>query len=226
MAAPYVPVAGTAIAPAALSENKTIQQCLYWIGFRTVAQRTSLVDNAYGSYDDIKMLSDKDISSMSSDWARRTVAGGRIHFGTTQTKYLKAFTHWVTDFYRISNVPHVGGLNEAQFWTALQRAIARSEVRTNIKEHSSTAADAASPGPLESERKWKNWEEKFINYLYTQIGAFGVPLSYVIRENDAPNVGEHSTTFYHKQSSVCRCRASSTMPIQFNSVLHHRTAIG
>ena len=67
MAAPYVPVAGAAIASDALSENEMIQQCLYWIGFRTVAQRTSLVDNAYGSYDDINMLSDKDISSMSSD---------------------------------------------------------------------------------------------------------------------------------------------------------------
>ena len=61
-----------------------------------------------------------------------------------------------------------------------------------------TAADAASPGPLESERKWKTWEEKFENYCQAHIGAAGIPLSYVIRENDAPDTDGTYTGFLSK----------------------------
>ena len=53
-------------------------------------------------------------------------------------------------------------------------------------------ADAASPGPPENEKQWKHWEENFANYARSHIGASGVPLSYVIRENDQPdNTGNH-----------------------------------
>lgn len=51
----------------------------------------------------------------------------------------------------------------------------------------STIPSDASPGPLENESKWKEWEEKFVNYLRLHIGSFGIPLSYVIRDNDEPD---------------------------------------
>ena len=55
-----------------------------------------------------------------------------------------------------------------------------------------SSADAASPGPLENEKQWKHWEEKFVNYTRSRIGANGVPLSYVIHENKEPDInGEH-----------------------------------
>lgn len=50
-----------------------------------------------------------------------------------------------------------------------------------------TKAAAASPGPLDSEKKWKQWEERFINYLNVHIGTFGIPLSYVIRDQAKPD---------------------------------------
>ena len=52
--------------------------------------------------------------------------------------------------------------------------------------------DAASLGPLENEKQWKHWEEKFVNYARSHIGANGVPLPYMIRENEEPDInGEH-----------------------------------
>ena len=44
----------------------------------------------------------------------------------------------------------------------------------------------ASPGNLENERKWAPWEPGLTNYLSCIPGSNGVPLSYVIRENDDP----------------------------------------
>ena len=52
--------------------------------------------------------------------------------------------------------------------------------------------DAASSGPSENKKQWKYWKEKFINYSRSHIRENGVPLSYVIRENEELYInGEH-----------------------------------
>ena len=45
---------------------------------------------------------------------------------------------------------------------------------------------AADPGIFKDEKKWPDWEPAFVNYLSTIPGVRGVPLSYVVRENEAP----------------------------------------
>ena len=92
----------------------------------------------------------------------------------------------MNDFYRVSSVPSIVGLSEVTFKSQLHRALARDEVRANLKSQTKTTAEAASPGPLKNEREWKQWEEKFNNYCASHLGAFGIPLSYVIRDDDAP----------------------------------------
>ena len=58
---------------------------------------------------------------------------------------------------------------------------------------SKTSAAAATLGPLENEKQWKHWEEKFCNYARSHIGSNGIPLSHVIRENEEPDINrEHS----------------------------------
>ena len=185
---PYVLVNGDNIAPDGLDETDTISQALFWIGFRIDNERNSIIQDSIETFADIRMLSEKDITAMATEWASRTANGGRIIFGTRRTKLMKGLVHWIQDFYRVSDVPHVDGLNEAAFRSQLLRALARADIRTSIKADTKTAADAASPGPLESEKKWKQWEEKFINYTRSHLGTNGVPLSYVIRENDAPSI--------------------------------------
>ena len=49
-------------------------------------------------------------------------------------------------------------------------------------------ADAASQGPLEKEKQWKHWEEKFVNYTRSHIRANGIPLSYIIHDNEDPDI--------------------------------------
>ena len=182
---PYQPIGEDVNAPPDLSELNTITQILHWIGFTIQAQRDNIVTDSFGAYNDIKMLNEKDIASMSIDWASRTQQNGRIHFGIRRTKLLKALTHWVQDFYRVSSTPTIEGLDKEAFLSQLHRAINRAEIRTNMND--TTSNDESSPGMLESERQWKQWEEKFVNYCRCRIGANGIPLSYVIRENDDPN---------------------------------------
>ena len=183
-----VPIAvGNNIAPNGLNEDGVISQSLAWIGFNTVNQRDRLIDECMGLFQDIRLLDSSDVDAMVKDYANRTPANGKMIFGMNRTKRLKAFIHWVQDFGRISATPEVTGLNQATFRAALNTASVRAEIRVNLRKQTSTAAEAASPGPLESERKWKQWEEKFINYTRAHMGVGGVPLSYVIRENEDPD---------------------------------------
>ena len=170
-----------------ITEEDSILQMLHWIGFRTAAQRNRVRNDAFPSFEDIVMITDKDIDTMSTTFSGLTQATGRIMFGTSRTKYLKATIHWVEDFYRVSEIPTIVGMDEYSFKNELQRSLAREKIRKSLIKQTSTAADAASPGPLEKEQQWKDWEEKFTNYTRAHLGAKGVPLSYVIRHNDNPD---------------------------------------
>ncbi len=181
----FVPVDGDVFAPVYLSEEDSISQILFWIGFTDRNKRRNIITDSFSAYNDIKMLNEKDITSMALDWAGRTNANGRIHFGLRRTKLLKALVNWVQDFYRISAVPTIANINKEEFISQLHRAIHRAEIRNTMKDAS--ANDESSPGMLESERQWKQWEEKFVNHLRCQLGSNGIPLSYIIRENNEPN---------------------------------------
>ena len=146
-----------------------------------------IISDLFESFEDLKMLSIKDVENTASSFASRNVAAGRIIFGTRRTKFLTALVHWVQDFYRISAEPTIIGLSQNTFKAQLETTLARAIIRKNMKSSVSTSADAASPGPLKLEKDWKQWEEKFINYTRSHIGANGIPLSYVIRENEEPD---------------------------------------
>ena len=163
-----------------IPEEETIRQVLHWIGFLTDAQKDSLVNDGFESFGDAATMTEKDINAMATSFASRTANNGRMFFGTRRIKFLKAFTHWIRDFYRVSGVPEIVGLSAVTFKAQLDRAAARAIVRKNMESQTKTSAEAASPGPLENEKQWKHWEEKFVNYAKAHIGADGVPLSYVI----------------------------------------------
>ena len=162
--APPALLTGNANVPAhpALSEEDTIRQILFWIGFDVQANRDNLMNESIGSLDDVLSITQKDVLAFSTDWASRTAANGKFHIGTRRSKMLQAFVHWVQDFQRVSGVVSIVGLNQLGFKILLHRALSRANIRKNLRENTSTASDAASPGPLDSERKWKAWEENLL----------------------------------------------------------------
>lgn len=187
----YVLQLGDTVVQEGISEVNSLIQIIHWIGFRTANQRTSLTEDSFTSFEDLRSLNDREVEKMRTDFASRTAAQGRIIFGTNKTKNIKALVHWLMDFYRVSEDPTIVGLNEYTFKDQLRRAVTRASIRKTLESQS--LPDAADPGPLKSEKQWKEWEEKFVNYTRCHLGALGVPLSYVIRENDEPDTnGEHA----------------------------------
>ena len=198
--APYELVNGEEIVVAtdALTQVTSLQQILHWIGFTIEEHRENIRTQSLGSYEEIQSLTEKDCQAIATDWADRTIQNGRFHVGLRRLKLLQALTHWVQDFRRTSSTPTIIGLNARTFKSLLFRALDRATIRKSLQDQSSSASAAASPGPLESERKWKAWEEKFVNYCRSHLGANGIPLSYVIREHDAPDTNAHYDDFVTK----------------------------
>jgi hypothetical protein len=58
-----------------------------------------------------------------------------------------------------------------------------------------TNSKAADPGKFKDERKWPEWEKAFTNYLSIIPGVSGIPLSYIVREQDEPTPGMEYFTF-------------------------------
>ena len=102
---------------------------------------------------DMLSLTEKDISSISLDWANRTIALSRFHIGTKRLKSLQLLIHWIQDFRRVSSIPSIIGLNEYTFKAQLTRALDRSVIRKSLKDQTATTSSEASPGPLENKRK-------------------------------------------------------------------------
>lgn len=162
-----------------------IGQAVTWIGFDDDNQLVEIVANI-GTMIEVASLTEKDISDLSDSYAKRSQQNGRIIFGLQRTKRLKAFIHWVQDFRRINKAPSLDGLDEDSFRAALIVAADRATVRKEEASTSETIAREASPGKLKDERKWDIWAPAFENMLSTMPGVMGVPLAYVIREDETP----------------------------------------
>ena len=130
---------------------------------------------------------------MVESFSKRSPAANRIIFGMQRIKCLISMMHWAQDHQRCSKDPDLDDIaNADEFKEALLVSAQRASLRKTDAEQVDTISKAADPGKFKDEKKWSDWEPAFVNYLSTIPGARGVPLSYVVRENDAP---DHETDF-------------------------------
>ena len=111
-----------------MAEDDQIRQILTWIGFTIKAEKNTIVDDAMASYDDLLCLNTKDVTALSADFSQRSVANGKIVFGSCRTKKLQSVLYWVKDFRKISETPTIGTLMENVFSVELTKARHREEV--------------------------------------------------------------------------------------------------
>ena len=112
-----------------ITVENTMKQVLYWIGFQVASSQQALIEDAFSLFNDVVMLAENYISTMASNLGSRTQANGRINFGTRRIKYIKAFTHCVQYFYRISGLLSIVSLSEVTFKPQLYGASMRGDIR-------------------------------------------------------------------------------------------------
>jgi hypothetical protein len=173
------------------AEAAEIDLILEYCGFTDARGRTDIAADGFESYDDITSLTDKDIASLSKGFAERTAAQGKINFGLRRTNLLKATIHWAKDFLRVSREPSLDGIvDREEFKEALEIARQRAVIRQHNADESAQVSKSADPGKLKRQKDWVVWSRSLENYLSTIMGQDGVPLSYIIRAEDAPDYAE------------------------------------
>ena len=140
---------------------------------------------------------------MADSFQKRTIAN-RINFGMRCTKWLIAMMHWVQDFSCCSRQPTIDDFVMANdFKKALSTAAQRASLHKVDTDQVDTISKAAHPGKLKDERKWPEWYPAFINYLSTIPGVYGVPLSYIVRENEAPDYARDFAGDFTEEIIAC-----------------------
>ena len=123
-----------------------------------------------------------------ADSSQKRIIANRINFGMRRTKWLIAMMHWVQDFYCCAKQPTIDDfVTASDLKQALSTAAQCASLCKDDTNQVDTISEVADPGKLKNERKWPEWYPAFVNYLSTIPSVYGVRLSYVVRENLAPD---------------------------------------
>ena len=102
----------------AVIEAAQVDLILEHIGFNIPANRISIAEDGFGSFDDMRKLSESDVTVLAKGFAERTQGQGRINFGLRRSNLLKATIHWAQDFRRISRGATLDGIADAEEFNA------------------------------------------------------------------------------------------------------------
>ena len=81
----------------------------------------------------------------------------------------------------------------------------RARIRKHSLEEPVRFSKANNPGKLKRHKDWITWSRALKNYLSTILGHNGVPISYVIRESEAPDYTLESQPDYAFQNLSINC---------------------
>jgi hypothetical protein len=177
-------------------------QVMTWNGF-VGAQAGRVAAQIGGRLHDFAEFTHRDVKMLTEN-LRGLPAASRIHVNLAQAKNIKATIDWVKDQDRINQAPTIAGMDEDSFLEAIKESAKREVIREAAKENAETLAKEASPGKLTGEKVWDKWRSGLENQLSMLYGVNGVPLVYVIRENEEPEEGKSYSSFTQECIEKCR----------------------
>ena len=165
----------------------TIHQAMMACGAPDDAKAAILASELFDNdYNDCRDKSNQDLVDSFKMLHSTPATQGGVKIKLKIQKHIKAFCQWTKDQLRTGLDP-----SETPFPTNMTRELmARAETHHQFIKNYETVASAAKPKDFTKDIKWDDWAPTFINYLNSIPGRDGVPLSYIVRENDDP---DHTT---------------------------------
>jgi hypothetical protein len=120
---------------------------------------------------------------MAEEFSKRMAANGRMTFGLGRTKKLTVLMHWIQDCFRCNDDPDHTVFDK----DTLAEAQSCAQIHKSDLELVNMNTKAADPGKFKDERKWPEWSKAFINLLSVIPGVSGIPLAYVVRDEEEPD---------------------------------------
>ena len=117
-------------------------------------------------------------------YSQLTVANGQIRLNPGVKRNVRALIFWCRDQDSRGIDP-----SSLAFPVATSAVLLRNEqLHVKFVRKSKTMIKSSEPSKLTADTKWDDWRPVFLNFLKHIPGYNGIPLSYVVRENDAPDL--------------------------------------
>ena len=153
------------------------------VGGQTRAQRIS--SEVFG--DDFEACKDKSEDELKEDlktYSQLTVANGQIRLNPGVRRNLRALMFWCKDQDRRGIDP-----SSLVFPVATSAVLLRNQqLHMKFVSKSKTMIKTSEPGKFTADTKWDDWRPVFLNFLKHIPGHNGIPLSYVVRDNEVPDL--------------------------------------
>jgi hypothetical protein len=142
-----------------------------------------------GGLDDLKDYTVEDVKEAIKGFKNLPREADRFSISAHSTKRMVQLTLWVKDQIRLVQPAEFrNGTTQAQFVSAIEEAQQREQIREDRKKITEGLATMKIEPPLKSSVGWDAWTVAIKAALTIAYGSKGVPLPYVIRDNDAPQL--------------------------------------
>jgi hypothetical protein len=200
-----------------------MERVLEWIGFTVQGHRNILLEELVYDLKEFLETTQQELENLAKILQSRTPAvATRVPIGLRKLRQLKACIHWAKDRDRLGLAINIAGLeNLDNAKSDFLKELTASRVRAIISSEGATSrisrVKEASPGKLKDEKSWVDWESGLQTLFSIQLGINGVPLAYVIREEDHMD-GTVYPSFV--EECVARARLDGTEFVEDSRTVH------
>ena len=162
-------------------------QMMNMIGIAPAANRNAIIaDLLSEGLDGLKRMTDEEVRETCVSYAKRTDGPFPVVLTPIQRQRIKSLVLWVKDMDRVNQpLSFPNTTTQEQFRDALSEALERDRRRRDQKKEGESYLDSTFNTKLKSAAQWEKWTEELSTTLCQIIGVTGIPLTYVIRPDDA-----------------------------------------
>ena len=165
----------------------TVNQILTYLGIDTAAHRAIISADLMPNPGKLENLLDETEEGIKDTCLsyNRGDPGDRIRISRSVVKKLVSLMHWAKDKHRVNErIEFPNGTDQMELLQQIADATVREQCRKTQKKAGEALITHEFNSKLKNSAQWERWKVEFKSTLSSIIGAKGIPLSYVIREND------------------------------------------
>ena len=166
----------------------TNMQIMTWIGIAVAQQRNAIIaDLLSDGLGGLEHVTHDDVKETCSSYAKRTDNPFPIILTPLTKQRIHSLALWVQDMMRAEQAPTFPDTtNRASFIQSLDASLVRDRNRKSQKKVGEAYHNVEFNTKLKSQGTYEKFEEELQATLENIIGSKGVPLTYVIRDEEAP----------------------------------------
>ena len=166
----------------------TNMQILTWIGVSVTQQRNAIIaDLLSDGLDGLEHVTHDDVKEACSSYAKRTDVPFPIILTPLMKQRIHSLVLWVQDMMRAEQTPRFpNAMIRDSFIQLLDASLVRDRNRKSQKKVGESYHNVEFNAKLKSQGHCEKFEEELQSTLENIVGSKGVPLTYVIRKEEAP----------------------------------------